>query len=137
VFGVFETTAELFTLLDVPAYRECWLDYCQYYNAPEAEFRAKVGAPGKGRGLRQAHSRYTAYAAVERKNPALARRAWTEFLGTGDKEGRNQHAVAHRVDGAAVLKPVDEISQISTNDAAQWGLAADQNIALIGKLLGS
>ncbi|WP_019832041.1 exo-rhamnogalacturonan lyase family protein [Sphingomonas sp. PR090111-T3T-6A] len=135
VFGVFETTAELFTLVDVPAYRECWLDYCQYYNAPEAEFRAKVGAPGKGRGLRQAHSRYTAYAAVERKDAALARRAWAEFLGTGDKEGRDQRAVAHKVDGAAVLKPIDEISQISTNDAAQWGLAADQNIALIGKVL--
>jgi hypothetical protein len=28
VFGVFETMAELLELVDVPAYREAWLDYC-------------------------------------------------------------------------------------------------------------
>jgi hypothetical protein len=122
--------------IDVPAYREAWLDYCQYYNAPEAEFRAKTGAPGRGRGLTQAHSRYTAYAAVKRNDPALAKRAWAEFFGPGDRTNRDQYRIAHRVDGAAVLKPVDEITGVSTNDAAQWGLAASANIALIGDRLG-
>jgi len=135
VFGVFETMAELLELVDVPAYREAWLDYCAYYNAPTDLFRAKTGDPGKGRGLAQAHSRYTAYAAVQRRDPALARRAWAEFLGAGDRATRDQAKGAVRVSGPAVLKPVDEIPDISTNDAAQWGLAATANLALIGRWL--
>jgi hypothetical protein len=31
-----------------------------------------------------------------------------------------------------VLNPIDEAAWVSTNDAAQWGLAAIQNLALIG-----
>jgi hypothetical protein len=136
VFGVFEITAELLDLVDVPAYREAWLDYCQYYNAPDAEFEAKTGSRGRGRSLTQAHSRYTAYAAVHRRDPALARRAWAEFFGPGDRAGRDQRRTGHRVTGAAVLKPVDEIAQVSTNDAAQWALAASANLALIKEALG-
>jgi len=137
VFGIFEITAELFELIDEPGYRKAWLDYCELYNAPEPEFRARTGQPGKGRGLRQAHSRYTAYAAVQRHDPALAKRAWAEFLGSGDRETRDQWREAHRVDGEAVLKPINEIADISTNDAAQWGLAAIANLALIGDMLES
>ena len=135
VFGVFEITAELLELVDVPEYRKVWLDYCELYNAPDAEFRKRTGSAGKGRALNQAHSRYTAYAAVQRKDPALAKRAWAEFFGEGDRAGRDQTRGSHRVSGAAVLKPVDEISQVSTNDAAQWGIAATANLALIGDLL--
>ncbi len=131
VFGVFEITAELLELLDEPAYRECWLDYCQYYNAPDAEFQARTGQPGRGRGLRQAHARFTAYAARYR-DPALRARAWAEFAGPGDREARDQSRGIVRIDGAAVLKPVDELPGISTNDAAQWGLTAVQMMALIG-----
>lgn len=137
VFGVFEITAELLQLVDVPKYREAWLDYCAFYNAPDAEFRAKTGSGGKGRGLRQAHSRFTAYAARERKDPALARRAWAEFVGPGDREGRDQSRASHRVEGAAVLKPVDEITEVSTNDAAQWGLTATANLVLLAGVMDS
>jgi hypothetical protein len=35
-----------------------------------------------------------------------------------------------------VLNPVDETPRLSTNDAAQWSLAAMQNLALIGDALG-
>ncbi|MEG3163378.1 Tat pathway signal sequence domain protein [Sphingomonas sp. PB2P19] len=137
VFGVFEITAELLTLLDVPAYREAWLDYCAFYNAPDAAFRAKTGSGGKGRGLRQAHSRFTAYAARERNDPVLARRAWAEFIGPGDREGRDQSRASRRIAGAAVLKPVDEIAEVSTNDAAQWGLTATANLVLLAGVMDS
>jgi hypothetical protein len=135
-FGVFEMHVELMELLDAPKYREAWLDYCQYYNAPPAEFEAKTGAPGAERGLRQGHSRFTAYAAVKRNDPALARRAWLEFSGQGDRPDRLANAGPRRIDGAAVLKPVDEIAGVSTNDAAQWGLAATQLSALVGRFSG-
>ena len=45
-------------------------------------------------------------------------------------------AKQHRkVTGPDSLKPVDEIASVSTNAAAQWGLAAIQNLALIGDAL--
>jgi hypothetical protein len=34
-----------------------------------------------------------------------------------------------------VLNPIDEASWVSTNDAAQWSLAAMQNLALAGDAL--
>jgi hypothetical protein len=37
-----------------------------------------------------------------------------------------------RIDESDVLSPIDEIPWMTTNDAAQWGLAAIQNLALIG-----
>ena len=135
VFGVFETMAELLELVDVPAYRAAWIDYCAYYNAPEAAFRAKTGDPGKGRALTQAHSRFTAYAAVATKDTALARRAWAEFTGAGDRAGRDQTKGTRRVLPPAVLKPVDELADVSTNDAAQWGLAATANLVLLAPLM--
>lgn len=128
VFGVFEITAELFDLIDVPAYRAAWLEYCAYYNAPDAEFRARTGAAPRGRNLRQAHSRFTAYAARERRDSALARRALAEFGSAGDRP-------AHRVEGAMVLKPVDELADVSTNDAAQWGVTATANLVLLAELI--
>lgn len=132
-FGVFEMHAELLELLDVPAYRAAWLDYCAFYNASAEAFTAKTGAPWAPRGLRQGHARFTAYAAHKLGNPELARRAWTEFASQGDRPDRKASAPQRRIEGPAVLKPVDEIVGISTNDAAQWGLAALQLSALVGQ----
>ena len=51
--------------------------------------------------------------------------------------GWSQHPLlaTRRVDGPAVLRPVVEAPGLSTNDAAQWALAAIQNLALIGDAL--
>ena len=40
-----------------------------------------------------------------------------------------------RIAGTAVLRPIDEDPIVSTNAAAQWSLAAIQNLALIGASL--
>jgi hypothetical protein len=135
VFGAVEVHAELFQLLDVPAYKKAWLDYCVAYNAPELEFRAMTGSPGRGRNLKQGHSRLTAYAARELHDPALAKRAWVEFFGgeAGMRLGVTDRA--RRIEGPNVLKPVDEAAGVSTNAAAQWGLAAIQNLALAGDIV--
>jgi hypothetical protein len=131
VFGALEINSELFDLFDVPAYENAWLDYCEAYNAPAAEFAAKTGANPRGRNLRQGHSRLTAFAARHRSNPALARRAWAEFFSGDAGLDMGLAARARRVEGPAVLKPVDE-APVSTNGTAQWGLAAIQNLALVG-----
>jgi len=131
VFGAVEINSELFDLFDVPAYENAWLDYCEAYNAPAAEFAAKTGERPRGRNLGQGHSRLTAFAAKHRSNPALARRAWQEFFSGDAGLDLDVAARARRVEGAAVLKPVDE-APVSTNGTAQWGLAAIQNLALAG-----
>ncbi|MGP4917339.1 exo-rhamnogalacturonan lyase family protein [Brachybacterium tyrofermentans] len=42
-----------------------------------------------------------------------------------------------RIDGPAVLEPVDEADFLGTNGSAQYGLSAIQNLALIGDHLPS
>jgi hypothetical protein len=109
------------------------LDYCELYNAPAEEQEKRLGSAPKSVGLPQGHSRLTAYAAKLKGDPALAQRAWKEF--SKDWRGRpsptGRFPVA-KIAGPAVLRPVDEAVFVSTNDAAQWGLAAIQCLALVG-----
>ncbi|ESQ77470.1 hypothetical protein ABAC402_01320 [Asticcacaulis sp. AC402] len=136
VFGVYEMHMELLPLLDVPAYKKVWLDYCKYYNAPETEIEAFLGEKPRGRNLREGHSRLTAYAARELKDEALAKRAWEELLGGDNPRWRtNLKPQTTRIAGSDVLHPLDEDPAISTNGAAQWGLAATANLALIPQAL--
>lgn len=135
VFGAVEIHSELFDLLDVPAYEAAWLDYCATYNAPPAEFTARTGAPDRGRNLKEGHSRLTAFAARHRRDPALARRAWQEFFSGEAGLGMGIAAQHRKVGGPNVLKPVDEAPEVSTNETAQWGLAAIQNLALVGDVV--
>ena len=126
VFGAFEVNAELLTLIDEPGYRRAWLEYCRYYNASPAEFAARFGQSRGGSNLQQGHSRLTAYAAVEAGDAALAQRAGREFW-------RGQSGLAN-VTGDPLVTLADgtvEWPGLSTNAAAQWGLAAIQGLALV------
>jgi len=136
VFGVVEMTSELLDLLDVPAYRKAWLEYCRYYSAPPSELKALLGQVPSGRSLVEAHSRLTAYAARQENDHALALRAWSEFFGRSGLDGGDlMTSGTRRVGGSAVLRPIDEDPSLSTNGVAQWSLAAIQNLALIGDSL--
>ncbi|MFC5462617.1 Tat pathway signal sequence domain protein [Massilia niabensis] len=129
VFGVVEMSSELLTLVDVPAYRTAWLEYCRYYNAPVKELVGLLGKDPGGRAQEDSHSRLTAYAAWHERDRALALRAWRELLGNGGFLTRER---TRRVDGPAVLRPLVEQPGIGTNGAAQRSLAAIQNLALVG-----
>ncbi len=132
VFGVVEMSSELLTLVDAPAYRKAWLEYCRYYNAPSKDLVALLGKdPGK-RAQPDSHSRLTAYAAFHERDRALALRAWRELLGDGALLKRQP---ARRIDGTQVLRPLLEQSGIGTNGTAQRSLAAIQNLALVGDSL--
>ncbi len=133
VFGIIEIQQELFHLVDAPAYKKAWLDYCKYYSAPAEEITAFLGVNPRDRSLRDASSRMTAYAARELKDPKLAERAWMEFLqGDNARFRTNLSPQTHHIAGPVVLHPIDEDPQVSTNGAAQWGLAAIENLELIG-----
>ena len=132
VFGAFEINTELLQLLEVPEYRRTWVQYCELYNATLAEQKQAVGQDFGKLNLCQAHSRLTAYAAVQNQNPKLASRAWKEFYSgvAGLKLMTKPFPVRH-LQGPAVLNPIDEI-ECSTNAVAQFGLAAIECLGLIG-----
>jgi hypothetical protein len=130
LFGVVEMSSELLDLVDAPAYRKAWLYYCRYVNAPAAVQVAELGRGGLG--TNSERSRLTAYAAHHEKDRALALRAWGEFFGG---RGVPSSRRAKRIGGVEVLRPIDEDPGLSTNSASQWGLAAIENLALIGDTL--
>ncbi|MFC3492580.1 exo-rhamnogalacturonan lyase family protein [Glycomyces rhizosphaerae] len=140
VFGLVEVCSELVALidagqLDAPGFREAWLQYCRLYLAPPAEQRAELGVAPSGIHLEQAHSRLAAYAANRLGDNALADRAWRAYFAGGEFMGEEAFQ-AVRILPPYVLAPVDEARTLSTNDAAQCGLATIQNLALIGRRLG-
>lgn len=127
VFGVVEMNSELLTLVDAPAYRKAWLQYCRTYNAPKQDIVALLGRDPGGRGMSDTNSRMTAYAAYHERDRALSLRAWREFFESGWLKRGNPR---RRIEGPALLRPIDELPGISTNASAQWGLAAIQHMAL-------
>ena len=143
VFGLVEVVAEALDLVEDPAFERAWLEYCRYYLATPEEQAERFGAPLTGISLVPAYSRLLALAAVaegeqDTPDPVLAGRAWEAFtVGLGDQLNVNalvgqEHWHRTRIDGPTVPEPVDEAAFVSTNDAAQYGLAAIQNLALIG-----
>lgn len=131
VFGALEVNAELLQLLDVPRYKAAWLDYCRWFNATPQAWEAQFHRPYGKRNLQEGHSRLTAYVARETGDTELAVRAWQEFLsgeaGLGLSDGDPRVAMH----GPGLPRPIVEWPNISTNAAAQWGLAAIENLALI------
>jgi len=138
VFGLPEIVAELIGLdLGVPEFDRAWLDYCRLYLASPEHQAAAVGQALQGISLVQAHSRLAAYAAARTGDADLAALAWRKFaLDEGDQLNRNALQreptwKTTRITGTHVLMPVDEAAFVSTNDAAQYGLAAIQLLALV------
>ncbi|MGX9219355.1 exo-rhamnogalacturonan lyase family protein [Massilia varians] len=132
-FGIGELNSELLTLIDAPKYRKAWLEYSRYYNAPAAELVKHLGTEPKGRSLVGSHSRITAYAAYHEADRKLALRAWSEFF-SEQRYGGVMRTPTH-IAGPSVLRPIIEETGYSTNGAVTWGLAAIQNMALIGDTL--
>ncbi|KNG88864.1 hypothetical protein ANOM_003689 [Aspergillus nomiae NRRL 13137] len=135
VFGMPEVVSELLEYWGDEApegLESAWLDYCYYYGATKAEQQARYGESFSGISLIQGHSRLTAYYAKHSNNVTVAERAWKEFYNNTDGFTADEPWVSERVNGSAVLIPVDEATWISTNAVAQYGLAAIQDLALVG-----
>lgn len=128
-FGLPEVCAELIELLAIPEFEKAWVQYCVLFNASAEQQRAETGESFGKLNLQQGHSRLTAYAAHMKRDPQLARRAWDEFYAGVAGFPATQRFEAERISGSRVLNPVDEASWVSTNEAAQWGLAAIQCLA--------
>ena len=155
VFGLPEVLSELLEYWGSGSprgLRQAWLDYCCYYGATAEEQKARYGEAFTKTSLVQGHSRLTAFYAQQQQqqqqqqqrqgngNVTVAERAWGEFYGNRDgSDGLTDDDpwVTAKVNGSAVLIPVEEATWISTNAVAQYGLAAIQDLALVGDALGS
>lgn len=140
VFGLPEVVSELLEYWGSEAptrFKDVWLDYCYYYGATGEEQKARYGEAFSQISLVQGHSRLTAYFANQRHNATVADRAWDEFYAPSDPEGftEDEPWAVNQVNGSVVLVPVEEATWITTNIVAQYGLAAIQNLALVGNVL--
>ncbi|MGW1023491.1 exo-rhamnogalacturonan lyase family protein [Streptomyces sp. NPDC002577] len=131
VFGLNELCAELIDLVDMPAFNEAYFDYCRYFNATKAEQAARYGSNFGSLLLFQGHSRLDAYAAVQTGDEKLAKRAWDKFY---NSDGYKESAAwtTEKVSGPVTLVPGSEANWVYTNDTALYGLAAIENLALLG-----
>jgi hypothetical protein len=133
VFGLPEVCAELIELLAVPEFERAWVQYCELYNASPEDQQRALGKPLGPLNLQQGHARLTAFAAHRKGDAALAARAWREFDAGVAGIGPDKPFEARHIAGPGVLNPIDEVSWISTNTVAQWGLAAIECLAFAGE----
>ncbi|WP_052863408.1 exo-rhamnogalacturonan lyase family protein [Streptomyces niger] len=132
VFGLNELCAELIDLVDNERFEAAYLDYCRYFNATKAEQKARYGADFGSLILFQGHSRLDAYAAHRTGDKKLAQRAWDKFL-RSDGYPETAPWKTEKVSGPDALVPGAEAPWVSTNDTALYGLAAIENLALLGE----
>ncbi|KAL4861863.1 hypothetical protein BDV12DRAFT_203588 [Aspergillus spectabilis] len=135
VFGLPEVVSDLLDHFgnDAPAgLKDIWLDYCYYYSASREEQAARYGEDFGSLNLIQGHSRLTAWFAHDQDNTTVAERAWDEFYNNNDGFTADEEWNSASVNGSQVLIEVQEAAWVSTNAFAQYGLAAIQNLALVG-----
>ncbi|WP_046726626.1 hypothetical protein [Streptomyces humi] len=136
VFGLNELCAELIHLVDMPEFNEAYFDYCRYFNATKAEQAARYGSNFGTLLLFQGHSRLDAYAAVQTGDETLAKRAWTKFY-SSDGYTESSPWKTEALSGPVTLVAGSEASWVSSNDTALYGLAAIENLALLGDKMPS
>ncbi|WP_326724327.1 Tat pathway signal sequence domain protein [Streptomyces sp. NBC_00243] len=136
VFGLNELCAELIDLVEVPKFKDAYLNYCRYFNATKAEQAARYGSNFGTLLLFQGHSRLDAYAAVQTGDAKLATRAWDKFY---NSDGYKESApwTTEKLSGPVTLVPGSEANWVYTNDTALYGLAAIENLALLGDRMPS
>jgi hypothetical protein len=123
-----EIAYELTELLQDQKWNKLWLQFASLYGAPREEINkafgrnVSLGQPGPW------YARMPAFAAELTKDEKYVQRAWNEFLG----ERTRRQFDARLVKGPDVLKPLEEVPGISTNNTAQWCLNAIQLLGLVG-----
>lgn len=125
IFGGPELVCELLQLIEAPKFEAAWLRFCELYNAGAAARSAALGrpAPDEYFPFPEWHARLTAYAAIRKNDPALARRAWNELLNGVQRTPSEHFPLRPRhLEGPAVLAPLDEVPWMETNHASQWSL---------------
>lgn len=135
--GGAEVMFELVPLLGRDDWATAWLQYCRLGAAPGDVLKRDrlTGQEGADAGYverAQGGPRLAAYAYAHTRLPAFAQRATTALLARGSGA-----IVPQLVTGPDSLNPVHEAPGISTNDAAQFSLAAIEILELCADRLPS
>ena len=109
IMGGFEMMNELQRMINRPEWNETWLDYAANYKQKALEIRRN----------KFRISRLLGYAASKMRDPKIAEEAWKDLM----KDAIIPVPV-HEVLPPEVPSPLYEYENISTNDAAIWGLDA-------------
>lgn len=123
-----EVAFELSELLKSPKWDKLLLQFSKLWGAPSEEIQKAFGKSAELGRPELWYARLPAYVAYRNKDPKMADRAWSWLL--KGSTGREFNAVP--LSGAAVLKPLQEVPGISTNNTAQWCLNAIQLLELVG-----
>ena len=135
IFGGAELISELLQLIEAPKFEAAWLRFCELYNAGDARRSAALGrrAPDTYFGFPVWHARLTAYAAMRKNDPALARRAWNELLNGLQRTASEHFPMQPRhQEGPAVLASLDEVPWMETNHSSQWSLNLIGLLGMVG-----
>lgn len=113
IMGGFEIANEMMRMIDMPEWKDAWLDHAARYKKKAWELSHS----------RFRISRLMAYAAYHLRDRQMAEEAWTDLF------TRLEHTLAPSFRITTILPPevpapLDECTSISTNDAALWSLDA-------------
>ena len=113
IMGGFEVMNEMLQMIEIPEWKDAWLDYTIRYKQKAWELNRS----------RFRISRLMGYAAYHTHNPEMAKEAWADLF------TRLEHTPAPPFRITTLLPPevpapLDECTSISTNDAALWSLDA-------------
>lgn len=116
-----EVVFEVNQLIDHPGWKKAFLQYCRLTSAPKEVVAKDMQTGGEGAdGHYAGGGRLAAYAYMETKNPAFARRA-----SSGPNAGYSMWLgmyTPRAVSGPEVLNPIEEVPAMSTNSVAQSSL---------------
>jgi hypothetical protein len=122
--GGAEVVFELNTLLDHAGWKKAWNQYCRLSGAPKEVVAKDMTTGSEGADGQYARGRLAAYAYMETKNPAFAKRALS-----GVRAGR---FATTSFKGPEVLNPIDEVPGLGTNGTAQGCLEAIEVLEMCG-----
>lgn len=113
IMGGFEIANEMMRMIDMPEWKDAWLDHAARYKKKAWELSHS----------RFRISRLMAYAAYHLRDRQMAEEAWTDLF------TRLEHTPAPSFRITTILPPevpapLDECTSISTNDAGLWSLDA-------------
>lgn len=113
IMGGFEIANEMMRMIDIPEWKDAWLDHAARYKKKAWELSHS----------RFRISRLMAYAAYHLRDRQMPEEAWTDLF------TRLEHTPAPSFRITTILPPevpapLDECTSISTNDAALWSLDA-------------
>lgn len=119
--GGAEVALEVNQLIDHPGWKKAFLQYCRLTSAPKEVVAKDMQTGDEGAdGQYAGGGRLAAYAYMETKNPAFAKRA-TSGPNAGYSMWLDMYKV-RPVNGPAVLNPIEEVPMMSTNSVAQSSL---------------